>query len=344
MINRRALGAFWSTLLLTTIGCTPADEYQDPVEGASQDLAGTFSLKVVSSGKCWDVPGSSTTNGTVLDQWSCHTAPNQQWQVKQVSGSVHQIISAGNSKCADVSGASTADGAKIIQWPCGSGKTNQQWKLISNGGGVYQLQSVKSGKCATVAGNSTANGATLEQQPCTNAQNQQFALSGTAGGGGAGGSPGTGGGPGTNPGTGGSSGGGGSGGNLVWRKANLTNFTSYPDPGSEECIKFNGCMWAGQFAFVNGTQPKSWVMSHNIAAVHQKDSNTYKLKTLRLKQGSHQIDVVVYDECADSDCSGCCTENAHQNGLNFLIDIESFTMQRFGTGDGIVDWACVDCN
>jgi hypothetical protein len=130
----------------------------------------------------------------------------------------------------------------------------------------------------------------------------------------------------------------------VWRKANLTNFTSYPDPGSEECIKFNGCMWAGQFAFVSGTQSKSWVMSHNIAAVHEKDANTYKLKTLRLKQGSKQIDVVVYDECADSDCSGCCTENAHQNGLNFLIDIESFTMDRFGTGDGIVDWACVDCN
>ncbi|HXU82477.1 MAG TPA: hypothetical protein VN914_13840, partial [Polyangia bacterium] len=134
-----------------------------------------------------------------------------------------------------------------------------------------------------------------------------------------------------------------SGGSLVWKKANLTWFTSYPDPNSEECIKFNGCMWAGQFAFVDGTQPKSWVMAHNIAAVHEKDANTYKLKTLRLKQGTHQIDVTVYDECADSDCSGCCTQNATQNGLNFLIDIESFTADRFGVNDGIVDWACLDC-
>jgi hypothetical protein len=331
MINRHALGALWATLLLTTFGCNAADDYQDPVEGATQDLSGTFSIKAVSSSKCWEVPGSSADNGAILDQTSCHTAANQQWQVKQTSSGIHQVMASGSGKCADVSGASTNDGAKIIQWPCATNKTNQQWKLLSSGGGVFRLQSVKSGKCVTVPDNSTANGAQLEQQPCTGAENQQFAFTSAGGG--------------SNPGTGGSSGSGGSsGGGLVWRKANLTNFTSYPDPGSEECIKFNGCMWAGQFAFVDGTQPKSWVMSHNIAAVHEKDSKTYKLKTLRLKQGSHQIDVVVYDECADSDCSGCCTENAHQNNLNFLIDVESFTMKRFGTGDGVVDWACVDCN
>jgi hypothetical protein len=47
--------------------------------------------------------------------------------------------------------------------------------------------------------------------------------------------------------------------------------------------------------------------------------------------------------CADSDCDGCCTANAQQNHLDFLIDIERYTMERFGTGDGIVQWACVDC-
>ena len=64
----------------------------------------------------------------------------------------------------------------------------------------------------------------------------------------------------------------GSGGNLVWKKANLTYFTSYPDPGSEECIKYNGCMWAGQFAFVDGKQSESWVKANNIAAIHEKDA------------------------------------------------------------------------
>ncbi len=57
----------------------------------------------------------------------------------------------------------------------------------------------------------------------------------------------------------------------TWRTANLTNFTSYPEPGSEECEDFNGCSWAGHFAFVDGQQSEDWVMEHNIAAVHSRD-------------------------------------------------------------------------
>jgi hypothetical protein len=142
----------------------------------------------------------------------------------------------------------------------------------------------------------------------------------------------------------GGTGGGRDAGNLVWRSANLTNFTSYPDPGSEECTEYNGCMWAGQFAFVDGKQPLQWVMSHNIIAVHERDARTYALKTLRLRQGSRQIDATVYDECSDSDCNGCCTRNANAGGVGFLIDIESYTMERFGSGDGVIEWACLDCN
>ncbi len=139
------------------------------------------------------------------------------------------------------------------------------------------------------------------------------------------------------------SGTGGDGSNLVWQQANLTWYTSYPDPNSEECIEYNGCMWAGYFAGLDGKQTEEWVQENNIAAVHSKDFDMYKLKTLRLRQGDKQIDVKVYDMCADSDCDGCCTQNATQNGLNFLIDVESFTKERFGTGDGIVEFACLDC-
>ena len=134
------------------------------------------------------------------------------------------------------------------------------------------------------------------------------------------------------------------GGGGTWRRANLTNFTSYPDPNSEECIEYNGCLWAGQFAFVSGKQTEQWVRDHNIAAVHERDANTYRLKNLRLRQGTRQIDVTVYDMCSDSDCSGCCTSNANAGGVGFLIDIEKYTMQRFGSGSGIVDWQCLNCN
>ncbi|MAM88548.1 MAG: hypothetical protein CME36_14685 [unclassified Hahellaceae] len=128
---------------------------------------------------------------------------------------------------------------------------------------------------------------------------------------------------------------------LVWKRANLTNYTSYPDPGSDECVNYNGCMWAGYFAFLNGKQSPDWVSANNIAAVHSKDAGAYKLKTLRLRQGSKSIDVKVYDMCSDSDCNGCCTANSRETG--FLIDIEKHTMDRFGAGSGVVEWSCLDC-
>jgi hypothetical protein len=135
---------------------------------------------------------------------------------------------------------------------------------------------------------------------------------------------------------------GGNDQDLVFKQANLTNFTSYPEPGSDECDNFNGCQWEGRFAFVDGKQTENWVMMHNIVAVHSKDADTYALKTLRLRQDGNEIDVTVYDECSDNDCSGCCTQNSQETG--FLIDIEKYTMQRFGSGDGIVEFACLDCD
>jgi hypothetical protein len=130
----------------------------------------------------------------------------------------------------------------------------------------------------------------------------------------------------------------------VWHTANLTNYESYPAPGSPECIDFNGCEYQGKFAFLDGTMSESWVQANNIAAIHSKDAGIYKLKTLRLRQGSNEIDVKVYDQCSDSDCNGCCTDNAYANGQSFLIDIEKYTMGRFGPGSGIVEWRCLDCD
>ena len=125
-------------------------------------------------------------------------------------------------------------------------------------------------------------------------------------------------------------------------KADLTNYESYPDPNSEECIKYHGCDYVGEFAFVDGKKSEEWVKAHKIIAVHHKDASKYKLKTFRITQGSHKIDAVVYDECSDKDCDGCCTKNSKKTG--FLIDMEKYTLKQFGgDGDGVVDWTCLDC-
>ena len=132
---------------------------------------------------------------------------------------------------------------------------------------------------------------------------------------------------------------------VSWNKANLTWYTSWPEPGSEECEDYNGCTWAGRFAGVEGQMSEEWVAAHNIIAIHEKDWNQYKLKTFRLSKGGYTIDAQVLDMCSDSDCNGCCTRNANANGHNFLIDIESYTKARFhNQGSGTVEWICLDCN
>ena len=132
---------------------------------------------------------------------------------------------------------------------------------------------------------------------------------------------------------------------TVWNKANLTWYISWPDPGSEECVVYNGCEWAGYFAGLPDQQTEEWVSEHNIISIHEKDWGKYKLKTLRLRQNGRTIDATVYDKCADSDCEGCCTQNAGE--LGFLIDIESYTCERLsGTKDGcdgVIEWTCLDC-
>ncbi len=119
-----------------------------------------------------------------------------------------------------------------------------------------------------------------------------------------------------------------------WLSANLTNYESYPDPGSDECVNYNGCKWAGQFYGVRGKKTEDWVARTNIAAVHEKDWSRYGGKILRLRKGSRTINVQVLDLCSDSDCNGCCTNNLGADG--HLIDIEKYTMQRFGSGSGEV--------
>lgn len=129
---------------------------------------------------------------------------------------------------------------------------------------------------------------------------------------------------------------------LTWQEATLTNFESYPDPGSSECIEFSGCDYAGYFAAFPGVQQSpEWVEMHNIAAVHSDDFGSLRGKTLRVREGGRRIDVTVYDLCSDSDCDGCCSRNREETG--FLIDLEINTADRFGVYGGVVQWACLDC-
>lgn len=126
-----------------------------------------------------------------------------------------------------------------------------------------------------------------------------------------------------------------------WYTAGLTYYTSYPDPGSEECIKYNGCKWAGYFYGLDEQMPIEWVMNNNIVAVHLKDWDWLGNHKLRIRQGSREIMATVYDACSDADTpNNNCTANMGKN--NHLLDLEEFTMQRFGSHSGDVEFQICD--
>jgi hypothetical protein len=145
--------------------------------------------------------------------------------------------------------------------------------------------------------------------------------------------------------TGGMTGTGGAGGasgadcgaqaGLTWKTARKTWYTSYPAPGSKECIVYSGCQYQGMFQACSGTKSKAWVMSHNIASFFPLGNRS--LHDICIKAGSKSMIVTVYDTCGDGDCGGCCTQN--KGSADALIDLESFTNTRWGMDDGTIQWA-----
>ena len=124
-----------------------------------------------------------------------------------------------------------------------------------------------------------------------------------------------------------------------WKPAALTTYTSFPaccqNPNADptECNDYSGCDYQGQFAFLPDTQTEAWVRQNDICAfftVHG-DLNNYKNKVIWIDKYDQTIRCNVLDTCADSDCDGCCTENAGESG--YLIDMEYWTVRRY-YGDG----------
>lgn len=122
---------------------------------------------------------------------------------------------------------------------------------------------------------------------------------------------------------------------LPWKKAFLTGYSSYPPPGSKECIEYSGCKWAGQFAYVPGKWSEEKVKETNIVSVYVigfGDAGPYKNKIMAIMDPdtSNTIIANVLDTCADSDTpNNDCSRNAKKSPDGVLIDMEKYTAERF---------------
>jgi dienelactone hydrolase len=127
---------------------------------AGQELVGA------GSGRCLDVPGASTANGTRPQLWDCHGGTNQRW----THTSAKQLTVYGN-KCLDASGQGTANGTAVIIWDC-NGQANQQWNVNPDG----TVTGVRSGLCLDAAG--AAGGTPVQLWSCSAGANQRWSLRG----------------------------------------------------------------------------------------------------------------------------------------------------------------------
>ncbi|WP_211370667.1 ricin-type beta-trefoil lectin domain protein [Nonomuraea turkmeniaca] len=117
-------------------------------------------------GKCIDVAGGSSADGTPVQLYTCNGTAAQQW-TRPGDGTLRAL-----GKCLDVVDRGTADGSKLQLWSCGGG-ANQQWTHTAG----RDLVNPAADKCADVTGNTSADGTRLQIWTCTGAANQKWTLS-----------------------------------------------------------------------------------------------------------------------------------------------------------------------
>jgi glucosylceramidase len=117
------------------------------------------------AGKCVDVAGGSSANGTAVQLYGCNGSGAQQWTVGNADNSVRAL-----GKCLDVAAAGTADGSLVQLYDCNGTNaqkwTNQAGKLVNTG----------SSKCLDASGNSSADGTRLQIWTCFGGANQLWTL------------------------------------------------------------------------------------------------------------------------------------------------------------------------
>ncbi|MEV6289483.1 lectin [Streptomyces sp. NPDC051896] len=115
------------------------------------------------AGKCLDVAGANSADGTPVQLYDCNGTNAQQWTVG-TDGTIRAL-----GKCLDVTGNSTADGAKVQLWSC-TGGANQKWTVTA----AHDIVNPQANKCLDVTDNNSANGTRTQIWSCTGGANQKW--------------------------------------------------------------------------------------------------------------------------------------------------------------------------
>jgi Ricin-type beta-trefoil lectin domain/Putative Ig domain len=122
-------------------------------------------------GKCVNIVGNGTANGSKLQLWSCNGGANELWEI---AGGDGELYNPASGKCIDDPYNSESNGTQLDIWAC-NGEAWQAWLLPGS-----PFESAVSGKCINDSGSSSANGAAIVSYTCNGAGNEKLEV-GTAG-------------------------------------------------------------------------------------------------------------------------------------------------------------------
>jgi len=86
---------------------------------------GTYEIVNQASGKCLEVRGGTTGNGSYIQQYGCWGGDNQRWSVVLCQGYI-QIVGKQSGRC--LSSSALLDGATVTLWDC-SNASSEQWAV-----------------------------------------------------------------------------------------------------------------------------------------------------------------------------------------------------------------------
>ena len=108
------------------------------------------------SGRCLDVRGGASADGTPVQLWDCNGTGAQKW-----SRQGDTLVNPATGKCLDVSGGRTANGSVVQLWSC-NGRGAQKWRADADG----TVVNTGSGKCLDAVERGTAAGTRIQIWDC----------------------------------------------------------------------------------------------------------------------------------------------------------------------------------
>ncbi|MGW6279527.1 ricin-type beta-trefoil lectin domain protein [Kribbella sp. NPDC055071] len=118
------------------------------------------------AGKCLDVAGANSADGTSVQLYDCNGTGAQQW-TRPGDGTIRAL-----GKCLDVANAGTADGTRVQIASC-NGNAAQQWTYSA----AKDLVNPQANKCLDVTGNNSANATPTQIWTCSGGANQKWTVS-----------------------------------------------------------------------------------------------------------------------------------------------------------------------